>query len=143
MKKQHLQVIREIQESIPTDLIKNLTVKEKQFSTLKEVCERGLKEPDDKVTPREKRRLQAMLDSGYLEKEVDVINKPVEKQIDEYMTRELARAVKEGRLPKKAPQLKLKSKINKGKQYARRQHARLAALFNKPIDEVASEEKGS
>lgn len=130
MKKKHLKVIRDIQDTIPTELLKDLTIKEKQFSTLKEVCERGLKEPDDVVSPREKRRLKAMLDSGYLEKEVDVINKPVEKQIEEYLEKEIKKAVDQGRLPKKAPEMKLKSQINKGKQYVRKQRERLTALFN-------------
>jgi bifunctional DNA-binding transcriptional regulator/antitoxin component of YhaV-PrlF toxin-antitoxin module len=138
MKKQHLKVIREIQETIPADLLKNLTIKEKQFSTLKEVCEKGLLEPDDVVPPRQKRKLQAMLDSGYLEKEVEVINKPVEAQIDEYITKEIDRAVADGRLPRKVDEMEFKSKVNKGKQYARRQQKRLAALHNKPMDEVAS-----
>lgn len=142
MKKKHLKVIQDIQASIPTDLLKNLTIKEKQFSTLKEVVERGLKEPDDVVTPREKRRLQAMLDSGYLEREVDVINRPVEMQIEDFITKEIDRAVRDGRLPPKMDSLKLKSKVNKGKQYARRQQARLASLFGKPSNEVSGPKEG-
>lgn len=142
MKKKHIKVIREIQEGIPMDLIRNLTVKEKQFSTLKEICERGLKEPDDVVSPRQKRRFQAMLDSGYLEKEVEVINRPVEQQVDEYMTKEIEKAVKDGRLPARAPEMQLKSQVNKGKQYARRNQQRLASLFNKPAEAVAADEEG-
>lgn len=149
MKKKYLNELRRITESIPKDLLMNLTKMEKQSPTMKKLLEIALTKPDSEVSPKQKRRFKAILDSGYLDREVEVINKPVEQQIDDYMTAEIALAVEEGRLPKQAPMLKLKN--NKGKQYARRQQARLKALFNGsdqdvahgPKDDQANEEEHS
>jgi hypothetical protein len=138
MKKKHIKVLKEISESIPQELLLNITKKEKQYSTLKQVAEHALTKPDSEVSPKEKRKLQSLLDSGYLEREVEVINTPVEQQISDYVEKEIDRAVKEGRLPKKAPQLKLNSKVNKGKQYAKRKAAQLKALFGGGVEGTES-----
>lgn len=140
MKKKHLAVLRDIQAKIPKELLLGLVKKEKQFSTLKEVVEKALLEPDDVVTPEQKERYRNVLDSGYLEREIDVIDKTVEQQIDDLMTYEIKKAVDEGRLPKKAPALKLKN--NKGKQYARRQAARLKSLINAERGTVTGDVEG-
>lgn len=133
MKKKHLKVIKEIQDSIPEELILNITKKEKQFSTLKEVAEHALSLPtgegEGQISAKEKRKLKSLLASGYLEVEVEVINGPVEEQIAAYFDKEIQRAIKEGRLPKKAPTIRHKSLINKGKKYVKKRNARLKALF--------------
>lgn len=138
MKARHLRVIRDIQDGIPKELLENLTRKELQSPTLKHLAVLALKKPDSEVPQKSKRRIQAMLDSGYLDKEVEVINQPIEKQIEAYIEAEIAAAVKQGRLPKAMDPLQLKSKINKGKQYARRQHARLKALMDPQVSNVAN-----
>jgi hypothetical protein len=130
MKKKHLQVLREIQDSIPQELILNITKKEKQFHTLKQVVEHALTLPDDQIPAKEKRKFRSLLDSGYLEKEVEVTDTTVEQQISEYLDKEIQKAQKQGKLPKKAPIIRHKSLINKGKQYARRKNARLKSLFS-------------
>jgi len=133
MKKKHLKVIKEIQDSIPEELILNITKKEKQFSTLKQVAEHALTLPtgdgEGQIPAKEKRRMKSLLESGYLEVEIEVINKPVEEQIAAYFDNEIKRAIKDGRLPKKAPIIRHKSLINKGKQYVKKRNARLKALF--------------
>lgn len=130
MKKKHLKTLQDIQDSIPQELILNITKKEKQFHTLKQVIEHALTLPDEEVPAKEKRKFRSLLDSGYLEKEVEVTDTTVEQQISEYLEKEIEKAQKDGRLPKKAPIIRHKSLINKGKQYARRRNKRLKDLFN-------------
>lgn len=136
MKKKHLRIIREIQDRIPRDLLVNLTKKELVSPTVKKVFELALARPDAEVSPRQKRAIEAMLDSGRLDKEVEVIDTEIEKQIDAYITEEIDKAVRLGRLPEKADTLELLN--NKGNQYARRQERRLRAEFGVEGDDVAN-----
>lgn len=136
MRKKHLRVIQMIQEGIPKDLLMKLTKKETQAPTIKKVFELALTKPDDEVSPRQKRNIQAMLDSGRLDREVEVLDHEVEKQIDEYIAGEIAKAVKLGRLPKEAP--KLKRLQSKGIQYAKRQEKRLRREFLGENGDVAT-----
>lgn len=145
MKKKHLRVLREISENIPRELLDTLIRKEDAFPTLREVLERGLEDPD--VSPEDKTRFRAIMGSGVLDRTVEVLDESTESLIDAYFTAEIERAIQEGRLPKKAPMLKLKN--NKGKQYARRQARRLESLFSAGSEAVADapqadeEEQGS
>lgn len=82
---------------------------------------------DPRTTPRQRRNIQAMLDSGKLDRKVEVLDHEVEKLIDAYFEEEIAKAVKLGRLPKEAE--KLNTLKNKGNQYVRRQEQRLRTLF--------------
>lgn len=125
MKTKHLRVIREIQDRIPKEWLDKLTKKELANPAAKKVIETALADPD--LDPKKRRRFQALMDAGYLDQMVEVIDPEYEKKIDEFMTTEIAQAVKLGRLPKEAP--KLETLKNKGNQYARRQHARLKELF--------------
>lgn len=115
----------------------NLMTKEKEFSTLKHLVEVAITKPDSEVSAKQKKRMKAVLDSGYLEREVEVINKPVEQQIDDYFTAAVAEAVKQGRLPKQAPRMKLLN--NKGKQYARRKREQLKKLAMGEVSNVAGD----
>lgn len=125
MRKKHLRVLKQIQDGIPEELLRTLTKIELQSPTIKKVFELALTDP--KTTDRQRRNIQAMLDSGKLDREVEVLDHEVEKQIDEYFAEEIAKAVKLGRLPKEAP--KLEALKDKGNQYARRQEKRLRTLF--------------
>jgi tRNA A37 N6-isopentenylltransferase MiaA len=137
MNKKHLRVIKMIQDGIPKDLLMNLTKKEIQAPTIKKVFELALTKPDDEVSPRQKRNIQAMLDSGRLDREVEVLDYAVEKEIDAYITAEIDKAVKLGRLPAQAPQLKRLK--NKGIQYAKRQERRLRREFLGETSDVEDE----
>lgn len=142
MRKKHLRVIKMIQDGIPRELLMNLTKTEIQAPTIKKVFELALTKPDDEVSPRQKRNIQAMLDSGKLDREIEVLDEEVEKQIDAYMSAEIAKAVKLGRLPSEAPVLKTLSK--KGIQYAKRQERRLRREFgvkSDDVDEAAEDDK--
>lgn len=132
MKKKHLRIIKQIQEGIPQDLLKNLTKTELQSPTIKKVFEKALVDPA--TTERQRRNIQAMLDSGKLDKTVEVLDHEVEKLIDEYLSEEIAKAVKLGRLPAEAP--KLEGLKDKGHQYARRQEKRLRTLFTGKSEDV-------
>lgn len=114
-----------IQEGIPQDLLRNLTKTELQAPTIKKLFEKALVDPS--TTERQRRNVQAMLDSGRLDREVEVLDHAVEMEIDAYLKEEIDKAVKMGRLPKEAPMLE--SLKNKGKQYARRQEKRLRREF--------------
>lgn len=127
MKKKHIRVIQMIQEGIPQDLLMRLTKTENQSPTMKKIFEIALTKPDDEVTPRQKRNIKAMLESGRLDKEVEVLDTEVEKQIDAYIAEEIEKAVKLGRLPATAPMMK--NFKNKGIQYAKRQERRLRREF--------------
>lgn len=137
MKKKHLRVIRDIQDRIPRDLLMRLTKTELVSPTVKAVFELALTKPDSEVSPRQKRAIKAMLDSGRLDREVEVIDKEVEIVIDAFIGEEIEKAVKLGRLPKEAPQMKALQ--NKGTQYARRQEKRLRAEFGVADPDVADE----
>lgn len=126
IKSKHIRVLKEITDSIPTEWIGALMKKEKQFSSLKQVLEHALTQPDSDFSPDKKKRARDLLDSGYLEREIDVVDTTVEDQIGQYLEGKIAEAVKLGRLPKKAPKLKLLN--NKGKQYARRNANRIKEL---------------
>lgn len=139
MNKKHIRVIREIQSRIPQELLMSLTKKVPQAAAVKKVFELALEKPDEEVAPRQKRAIRAMLDSGKLDRKVEVIDKAVETAIDEFITEEIAKAVKLGRLPKEAP--KLDTLTKKGNQYARRQEKRLRAEFAaKNTDETTAPE---
>ena len=105
----------------------SLTKMELQSPTIKKIYQKALTLPDSEISPRKKRAIKAMLDSGRLDREVEVLDHDVEKQIDAIMEEEIALAVKLGRLPKKAPMLETLK--NKGTQYARRQEKRLRTEF--------------
>lgn len=132
MKKKHLRVIRNIQEGIPKELLMNLTKTELQSPTIKYIFEKALTDPS--TSERQRRNIQAMLDSGKLDKEVEVLDHEVEKQIDEYFKEKIDEAVKMGWLPAQAPILETLN--NKGKQYARRQEKRLRREFTGDVSDV-------
>lgn len=137
MRKKHLRVIRDIQSRIDPELLQKLTKKEKVSPAVKKVFEKALEKPDSEVSPRKKRAIRAVLASGKLDREVEVLDKVVEQEIDDFIGKEIEKAVKLGRLPKEAP--KLKSLQNKGVQYARKQERRLRAEFGVDDSNVADE----
>jgi hypothetical protein len=137
MKKKHLRVIEEIQSRIPKELLMQLMKTETQSPTLKKVIELALTKPDSEIPAQKKKYLQALLDTGRLDRTVDVLDFDIEKQIDEFISEEIALAVKLGRLPKVAPNELL---TKKGTQYARRTEARLRREFlgeGNDVDNVA------
>lgn len=126
LEKQMWRELKHITDSVPEELFRTLMKKEMIAPTSKKLF--GMALDDPKITPEQRERFQLILDSGVLDQEIDVVDFDVEKAISDYLDAEIALAVKAGRLPREAPQwAKLK---NKGKKYARKQQARLKALFD-------------
>lgn len=120
MKKKHIRELRRITDSIPKELSSKLMRKEYASPTIREIAMRAVKDP--KVSKRDKERYQAMIDSGYLDKMVEVIDHKIEKQISDYLETEIEKAKKLGRLPKVAPKLKLKDALRKSKKHVKKQN---------------------
>lgn len=97
---EQLKVIARIQNSIPKMWLDNITHKEKPGGVALEIIEKALVDPE--VSEEVKQKCRLMKDSGYLDKEIDVENPQYTKLIDEYVEREIKKAVKRGELPKKA-----------------------------------------
>ena len=108
MKKKHLKVIQRIQNSIPQELKDHLMKQEPYAPTTLLLIDKIL--ADGKGTPELREKLQAIKDSGELNRTVEVVDTAVEKQLDEYIETELKKAIKRGELPKKMEKLKSKAK---------------------------------
>lgn len=102
MKKKHIQLLKEINTRVPQEWKDALMHKVKLSPTIKEVFEKALIDPD---FPEEKKsKIKNILDAGVLDQEVMEVNDIIEKQIDEFITAEVAREVELGNLPKKITQ---------------------------------------
>lgn len=89
--------LKRIQDSIPP-LIKEFTLIEKlKTPAMKLVFEKALEEPT--ISQEKKERIKHMLDTGMFDKKQIYENKNVAKQRDDYVTREIKKSVKAGRLP--------------------------------------------
>lgn len=93
-----LRVLKRIQASIPTEWLEKLVEKKPIAPTMKFAFEKALNDPN--VSEELKKKAQTMLDSGYLDKEVDVINKRYETYIGKFIDNEIELATKRGELPK-------------------------------------------
>lgn len=106
--------------------------KEKLTPDIKALVEKATGLPEDQVTPEQRERFQILLDSGLLDREVDVLNFDTEAAISAYYEAEIALAVKAGRLPANAPMPEFIKK--KGLKYARRQKRRLEEVYRSASD---------
>jgi NH3-dependent NAD+ synthetase len=125
MKKKHLQVIERIQNSIPKELKDSLMKEERYAPVTLEIIDKAL--ADKRGTPEFLEKLQALKDSGELDRTMQVVDVEVEKKIDAYMESELKKAIKRGELPKKMEKLKTKSK-----QHVRRSQKDTISNSGKP-----------
>lgn len=125
IKKEYMQVLERIQRSIPQELLNRVTKKEqvapKQARMIRAMASGG--ESDDidmsKVSPKDREYAQTLIDSGFvrdnLEKEVEVEDKMVAREIDAYVEAEVLKATERGELPKGKKFRNLKKKIKHGK----------------------------
>lgn len=133
--KKVLRELRRISEGIPEELLRSMMKKEIIAPTIKQLIEQAIKSGSPEITPEKLQRFQNLLDSGILDREVEVINNDTEKLISQYYDAEIALAVKMGRLPAKA---ELPAFIRKkGLKYARKQEKRLKELFSSEEDSKA------
>ena len=98
LKPEHAKVLKRIQDSIPKEYFEKLIRKEPVAPTMKKGFEMALKDPN--VGPELKRKAQIILDSGYLDKEIEVVDKRYENLIDKFIDKEIEAAVRRGELPK-------------------------------------------
>ena len=142
MKKKHLKEIERINKLIPKELLDNLTMKVPASPISKEIIVKALNDAvlTTIMTPAvikwwnpftwfrnetyrdswlvngieiDKKKYQAMLDSGELDKMIEVVNPETEKKISEFLDIEFEKSRKLGYLPPVQKMPKLKNKINK------------------------------
>jgi hypothetical protein len=70
LKPEHKSVLDRIQESVPKYLTESVVVKEKVDPKFIEVLKKGVK--DEEFRPETRAKWQLILDSGFLEKEIDL-----------------------------------------------------------------------
>jgi len=93
----HAKVLKRIQDSIPVSWLENLIEKKPVAPGMKEACERAVK--DMAQSEETRRKAQVLLDSGYLDKTMEVVNKYYENLINNFIDKEIGLAVKRGELP--------------------------------------------
>lgn len=119
-------VLQEIQSRIPPALLNSAVTEVPYSPNLKEVALKAIDEPG---FPEEKKEdLRKLLASGDLDKTVPVENKKVTKLIDEFVNREINKAIRQKRLPPRSKikdisglkeiYAKVHSEANKGKDRA-------------------------
>lgn len=138
MKKKHLKILQDIQNSIPKELLDNLMVKSPLTPTMKEAHLRALDDPE--VDEKTKYRLKLVLDSGALDREVEDVNPEVEAKIDDYINTKIDEAIKRGDLPKR-PELSKKARklINKRKKHEQEKRNQ----EDNRVDEAGHDSQGS
>lgn len=109
IKKEYVEVLKRIQDSIPKELLDNVT-KKVMLAPLNAKMIRALangeSSPDvdmSKITPRHIEQAKAIVDSGKiaeLERMIDVEDKDITRKIEEYVDGEIEKAIKRGELPK-------------------------------------------
>jgi hypothetical protein len=92
-------VLKEIQASVPK-MLKDATIREvPKTPTMEFVFQKAMEDPN--ITLEKKEQIRKLLASGMFSKKTLIENPKVAKMRDEYITRQIKKAVKEGRLPNK------------------------------------------
>ena len=95
---EHREVLKKIQESIPPEWTARVTKRELIAPATKEILTRAL--DDSEVSEDFKSEARLILDSGMLDKEVDIEQHEISDLIDAYTEKEILKAVALGKLPK-------------------------------------------
>lgn len=136
MNKRVANEIKQIAKTIPQEILSKLLVEEPAYPAVLELIEKGLADPNS--TPELKERLQLVKDSGMLNEKVVVVDKSVEALLDKWWEEELAKAIKDGRLPKTKKKGTLEELRKKGKQHARRSNKEVSGGPNKGSGETGT-----
>jgi len=91
--------LREIYSRVPKEWRNNVVEATPLTPTMAKVVEEALKDP--KFPQEKKEQLKVLQDAGYLSKQKYSENPELVKKIDNFVNREIKKAVKEGRLPNK------------------------------------------
>lgn len=100
--------LQSIQSSVPKQLKDAVIEKTAITPTMDMIVDKALE--DDSISQEKKDELSKLKEAGYFSKEKFTENHQVRVQIDNYVNREIKKAIKEGRLPNKK-QLKELQKI--------------------------------
>lgn len=92
------QVLDRIQASIPEYLTKKVVVRKPVSPEIKWLLEQGVKDEEFSQETREK--WQLVLDSGFLDQEIDQEDPDIAEEINAYIELELAKAVFKKEIPK-------------------------------------------
>jgi hypothetical protein len=91
-------VLDRIQASVPKYLTDKVVIKEKLAPEVVEVLKKGV--VDEEFAPEVRKKWQMVLDSGYLEKEIDKEDPYIAQEIEAYIELEMAKAVVRKEIPK-------------------------------------------
>ena len=98
-------VLADIHSRVPEILRKNVVSYQKVSPHIEMVMGKAL---EDESIPQEKRdHIRTLLDAGEFSKIKVIENPKIIEQIDKFVSREINKAVKEGRLPKKRALIKI------------------------------------
>lgn len=97
IKEEHKLFLKQIQDSIPKEWVEKVTKREDIAPATKEILERAILDPE--VDEQFKKEARLILDSGYLNKQVDVEQQDVAELIEAYTEVEILKAVALKRLP--------------------------------------------
>lgn len=92
------QVLNDIQKSIPKEWTDNTIKVEKVAPVTKEIIERALEDPD--VPEKDKEEYRLVLNSGYLDMEIEKEQEDIKELIDAFVEKEILKAVAAKKLPK-------------------------------------------
>lgn len=113
------EVLRDIQSRIPKNLLANVIVTRKATPTVEMVVKAAL--ASDTFPEQKKKDLQILLDNGHFSKEKVFENPKYAKMIDNFVLREINKAIKAGKIPpmshvKYLPSIKKIRKENENKE---------------------------
>ncbi len=110
-------VLAEIHTRIPKNLSKNVVSEVLATPTVLMVMEKALEM--DSISPEKKAKIQTLMDSGEFSRKRVVENPQIVKLIDQFVSREINKAIKSGKLP---PRSKLGElfKLNKNEKRTNR-----------------------
>lgn len=91
-------VLNDIQKSIPKEWTDNTIKVEKVAPVTKEILERALEDPD--VSEKDKEEYRLVLNSGYLDMEIEKEQEDIKELIDAFVEKEILKAVAAKKLPK-------------------------------------------
>lgn len=91
--------LREIYSRVPKEWRENVVTEKPSTPTMIKVIDEALADPN--YDPEKKKQLQALKDSGQLDKKQYSEDQTLVKKIDNFVNREINKAVKDGRLPNK------------------------------------------
>lgn len=97
--------LKRISDSVPKLIKDNTLINQLKTPEMKLVFEKALEEPS--ISQEKKDKIKHMLDSGVFDRKSIVENTKVSKLRDDWVTREIKKSVKAGRLPTKKQLIKL------------------------------------